>query len=101
MRQTYKSFTIIEALLPALKTLAKKHKNPINYLKTGWQEIAPDWAKIATPYLIRNNTLIMKISDASATMLQYREKELIQIIKIILGEVEEKDAIKYIKIIKS
>ena len=99
-KQTYKAMSFIEALLPTIKKLSDKHKNPINYLKTGWAEIAPDWARLATPYMIRNNTIIMKTNCEYATILQYREQELISIIKTILGDIDDKMFINYIKIIK-
>ena len=84
--QTYKSSTFMEAILPTIKKLHNKHKNPINFLKTAWVEIAPQWAVLAEPYMIRKETLIMRTSSQHAIMLQYREQELIAVINTILSQ---------------
>lgn len=97
--QTYKSTTFLEALLPTMKKLQKKHQNPINFLKAVWVEIAPNWAIFAVPYMIRNNTLIMKTDAKHAITLQYREQELLEIIQTVLGKDRSDTAVERIKII--
>ena len=78
---------MLESILPTMKQLSKKHQNPINYLKTSWVEIAPEWAVIAQPYMIRQKTLILQTSSTHAMTIQYREQELLQIAQSIIGEV--------------
>ena len=97
--QTYKSKTFLEALLPTMKMLQKKHQNPVNFLKAVWVEIAPSWAILAQPYMIRKNTLIMQTDQAHAITLQYREQELLSIIQAVLGTSSDGVVIERIKII--
>ena len=97
--RTYKSKTLLESLLPTMQKLQNKHKNPINFLRTTWLDIAPKWAILAEPYMIRKNVLIMKTSSAHAITLQYREQELLQIVNTVIGTNKERVEIDRIKII--
>lgn len=94
--KTYKAHNMLEAILPTIQQLHKKHKNPITYLQSSWLEIAPEWAIIAQPYMIRQKTLTLKTSSTHAMVIQYREQELLKIAQSIIGE----EAIERVKIIK-
>lgn len=94
--QTYKSKNVGNEIMALMQNLHKKHKNPINFLKTCWGEIAPEWAMLAEPYMIRNHVLTMKTNAAHAMILQYREQELLQIAQSVLG-----DVVNQVKIMKT
>lgn len=83
--QTYKTKSIMEATLPFMKKLHKQHKNPINHLKTAWPEVAPAWAMLAIPYMIKNQVLTLETSQTHAMLIQYREEELLDLANSIVG----------------
>jgi hypothetical protein len=92
--KTYKAFLIEELCAQIMRGVKKKHKNPIHMLAAVWSEQTPDWAKILTPYKLDKKTLYFK-SSQNALILQYKEKEIIQIAKSIINE-----EIERVKIIK-
>ncbi len=96
--QTYRSTTFMDAILPTMKKLSNKHKNPVNFLKAVWGDVAPQWAVLAQPYMIRKNTLIMKTISNHAITLQYREQELLKLVQTVLGENVNGTPIERIKI---
>lgn len=83
-----------EALSPTLKKLHSQNKNPINFLKAAWIDIAPSWAVMAEPYSIRNKVLTMKAPTKQALILQYREEELLKLAQTIVSHI-----VQHIKII--
>lgn len=90
---TYKTSTIHESISTTLKQLNKKFDKKINFIKLAWQDIAPDWAKQAVPYTIKHKTLIFH-ANTNALILKFKEKELLNIIKLILPN--QIDSIKII-----
>lgn len=91
--KTYNTLSINDFLNPTLKKLNKKFCNKLSFIRSSWIDIAPDWALDAYPYSIKNNILFFK-SSKNALILQFREKELLKITNLILG-----DCISKIKIL--
>lgn len=87
--KTYQSFSIHEALTPTIKKLNKKFSSQIAFLKAVWKEIAPDWALNAVPTSIKNKTVTLR-AKKDGLILQFREKELLRVVKLILGDEIEK-----------
>jgi len=92
--KTYKIHTIKKDVFNILKPLQDKYAKKIYFLKQSWPSVAPDWAKDLTPYSIRQKTLTLK-TLSNELILQYREKELLKICTLIIG-----DFIERIKIVK-
>jgi len=97
--KTYKSTKISEALLPTMKKLQKTHENPINFLKNTWAEIAPKWALEVEPIMIKNKVLFMLTNSKNATILQYKEAELMKIVGTILKTDNPSYVVEKIKIL--
>lgn len=91
--KTYQTASIHEALNTTLKKLDKKFSNKSLFLKSAWKDIAPSWTLDAYPYSIKNETAFFK-SKSNAMILQYREKEILKIVQLLMG-----DTIQKIKII--
>lgn len=98
--KTYKSTLVSDALFATMKKLHKKHENPINFLKEAWNEIAPNWAKEAQPSMIKNKILFMITTSKNATILQYKEADLLKIASTILNIENFENLIERIKILK-
>jgi|LADL02.1.fsa_nt_gi hypothetical protein len=98
--KTYKTATFGESLLPTMIGLKKKYDNPINFIKTSWEQIAPDWAVKAIPYMIKTKTLFLKTHSQHAMIIQFREKELLEIVSLILNTHGPNSVVEKIKILK-
>ncbi|WP_342262227.1 hypothetical protein [Alphaproteobacteria bacterium endosymbiont of Tiliacea citrago] len=82
--KTYKETFFHDSIYKTVKNLTKKFSNPIIFLKASWKDIAPDWAKEAIPYSIKNQTVFFKTKD-NPMVLQYKEKEILKIINILIS----------------
>jgi hypothetical protein len=78
----YRTVTFFDCIKTPLSKLSKQHTNPLSILKMQWIIMAPEWAHAAQPCMIRNKVLIMK-AGAQAMILQYRERELLDIARVI------------------
>lgn len=83
--KTYHTSSINDFLNPTLKKLNKKFSNKLSFLRASWPDIAPDWALDASPYSIKNDVIFFK-SAKNSLILQFREKELLKIVNLILGD---------------
>jgi hypothetical protein len=93
--RTYKSKTFIESLSKELKKLQKKHKSPISAIKTSWEHLRPTWAANTHPKMIKDNIIFME-SYSNPLIIQYKEQEILTIVRLITDERIDKVKILYV-----